>query len=101
MEAKFIRVKFLKAASGFAYSAGETGIVLASKVDALLKGGYVMIIPEEEKENPLPEDLPGRDKLFEAGFDNIEKIKDVGDGLLETGISKTLYKKIQDYIQDK
>ncbi|NLH53553.1 MAG: hypothetical protein GX459_12005 [Bacteroidales bacterium] len=101
MEAKYVRVKFLKAASGFAYNAGDTGVVLAEKVEQLLKGGYVLIVPEEEKENPLPEDLPGRDKLFQAGFDTLEKIKGVGDGLLEAGISKTLFKKIQDYFKDK
>lgn len=101
MEKKFVNVKFLKPAPGFAYKEGDTGIVLAEKAPELLKFGYIIIIPETERNNPLPEDLPARDKLFDAGYDTIEKIKEAGDSLTEIGLSKTIIKKIQTYLTDK
>jgi hypothetical protein len=101
-----IKVKWIKAHFRFAYSAGQIGFVTPENAAMLQKGGYIMILPEEEKEirvpdkvNPLPEDLPGRDKLFEVGFDSILKIKEAGDSLLDAGISNTTFKKIVSYLK--
>jgi hypothetical protein len=51
--------------------------------------------------NTLPEDLPGREKLFAAGFDTAEKVKEVsgGDSLLDVGISVAMLKKIKKYFK--
>lgn len=101
-----IKVKWLKAHYSFAYSKGDVGFVTPEWAEKLLQGGYIMLIPEAEKYveeiNPLPVNLPGRDKLFPAGYDNIEKIKSVagGDVLLDV-VSNTILKKIKTYLKDK
>jgi hypothetical protein len=97
---KYIKVKFIKAAPKFAYTAGDVGMIDADRAPDLVKGGYVIPLPDEYEpvKNPLPEDLPGRDKLFEAGFDTVKKIKEAGDGLLDAGISKTMLTKIKKYL---
>jgi len=100
MEKGYVKVKFLRAAPKYAYSAGDIGIVSADKAPGLLSGGYIIILPEEDdqKENLLPEDLPGRDKLFAAGFDSVEKVKAAGDSLLDA-VSNTMLKKIKAYLK--
>jgi hypothetical protein len=102
-----IKVKWLKAHFKFAYSKGNVGFVSAGDIVKynLLEGGFVMLIPEAEKYseqiNPLPADLPGRDKLFIAGFDSIEKIKQAagGDSLLDV-VSNAVLKKLVKYLKD-
>lgn len=99
--AKFINVYWLKAHFKYAYSAGDHGMVDANAAPALIKGGYIMPLPdtEVEKVNPLPEDLPGRTAIFNAGFDSLEKIKEAGDSLLDAGISTTTLKKVKTYLK--
>ena len=50
--------------------------------------------------NPLPEDMPGRDKLFEVGYKTIEEVKAIGD-LLDVGVSKQMAGKIKKYLAGK
>jgi hypothetical protein len=112
-----IKVKWLKAHFKFAYVAGDVGYVTPEWAEKLLPLGYILPIPDAEKEYPeaassvpapaektnsLPEDLPARDKLFAAGFDSIEKVKEAGDSLLDVvGISNNILKKITKYLKDK
>lgn len=98
--AKFIKVYWIKAHFKYAYSAGNNGVVDADAAPALIKGGFIMPLPDtvEEKENPLPADLPGRTIIFNAGFDTLDKIKDAGDSLLDAGISNTTLKKVKAYL---
>lgn len=105
-----IKVKWLKAHFRFAYTAGDVGYVTPVNAEMLLAGGYILLIPDAEKEiiavpekvNTLPEDLPARDKLFAAGYDTVEKVKDAGDGLLDVvGVSNNILKKITRYLKDK
>jgi hypothetical protein len=102
-----VKVKWLKAHPKFAYVAGDVGYVTPEWAEKLLPEGYIIPIPEAEivefkkdPVNPLPDDLPGRDKLFTAGFDSLEKIKEAGDGLLDVvGISNAMLKKIKKYLK--
>lgn len=102
--AGFVKVYWVKAHWGYAYSAGQTGIVLAEKAPELLEKGFIIpIADEEEKEpvkiNPLPSDLPGRTVLFDAGYESIGQLKAAGDSLLDAGISNATLKKIKAYLK--
>lgn len=109
-----IKVKWLKAHFKFAYSVGDVGYVTPEWAEKLLAQGYILPIPDAiteytaaapapaPKVNALPEDLPARDKLFAAGFDTLEKVKEAGDSLLDVvGISNNILKKITKYLKDK
>lgn len=115
-----IKVKWVKAHFKYAYSAGDVGYVKADVVESLVAQGYVIPLPDEIREiapvpapglepvpappevvNPLPENLPGREKLFLAGFDSLDKIREAGDGLLDVvGISNSMLKKIKKYLKE-
>ena len=90
----------MKAAPKYAYSAGDVGEVDAARVADLVTGGYVIPLPDEDEPviNPLPEDLPARDKLFDAGFDSVKKIREAGDSLLDV-VSKTMLTRIKKFLQ--
>ena len=105
-----IKVKWLKAHSKFAYAAGDVGFVTPGWAEKLLPGGYIIPLPGEDTDsaddkkdpvNDLPADLPGRTKLFEAGFTELAKIKEAGDSLLDIGLSKGTVTKIKNYLKDK
>jgi hypothetical protein len=97
---KFINVYWIKAHWRYAYNAGDNGVVDADVASSLIKGGFIMPLPEtvQEKPNPLPSDLPGRIQLFNAGFDSLEKIEAAGESIIDTGISNTTLKKIKLYL---
>lgn len=99
---KTIKVKFLKSHPEFAYNKGDIAVLTNEHAAALHKSGHVMLLPDDEddeKINPLPEDLPGRDILFRAGFDTVEKIAEAGDSLVDAGISNTMLKKVKAYLK--
>jgi hypothetical protein len=100
MERNFVKVLWLKAHHKYSYNTGDNGIVDANLAPALIKGGYIMPLPDtnEEKANTLPEDLPGRTILFASGYDTIQKIKEAGDSLLDAGISKTTLTRVKKYV---
>jgi hypothetical protein len=100
MERKFVRVLWIKAHFRYAYSAGDNGYIDASAASDLIKGGYIIPLPDtvEEKINLLPHDFPGRTVLFNSGFDTIGKIKQAGDSLLDAGISKATLTKVKTYL---
>jgi hypothetical protein len=97
---KLIKVYWVKAHFKYAYNAGNNGVVDADVAPELIRGGYIIPVPdtEEEKVNSLPADLPGRTILFDAGFDTIQKIKEAGDSLLDAGISKSTLTKVKKYV---
>jgi hypothetical protein len=104
MKSNYIKVKWLRAHWSFAYSEGDIGYVTAESAAMLLKGGYVITLPddeEEEKINPLPADLPGRSVLFAAGFVTLAELKEAGNSLLDAGISNTTLKKVLAYLKEK
>lgn len=96
-----IKVRWVKPHWDFAYFEGSIGWVTPKNAEMLLKGGYIIPLPDEKDEipNPLPSDLPGRERLFDAGFDTIEAVKKAGDSLLDAGISGTTLKKIKVYFK--
>lgn len=105
-----IKVKWVKAHFKYAYSAGDVGYVREDAVETLVASGYVIPLPDEivtpapdpgPPVNPLPEDMPGREKLFAAGFTEVAKVKEAGDGLLDAGISNAMLKKIIKYLKEK
>ncbi len=98
-ETKYVKVLWIKCHWDYAYSAGMNGIVDAERAPELIKGGFVIPIPdaEDKKVNTLPEDFPGRDKLFNMGFETVQQVKDAGEALLDEGISQTMLKKIMKY----
>lgn len=121
-----IKVKWLKAHYAFGYFAGDVGFVTPEWAEKLLAGGYIILVPEAIKTdtpsvklvlqakpveppnpvNTLPEDMPGRDKLFATGFTSVDKVKEVavvddGDGLLDVGISVSIVRKIRKYLKLK
>lgn len=100
----WIKVKWIKAHWDYGYFAGEVGIVDSSRAQKLLKGGFIIPLPDEEKEeevgNPLPDGLPGRAILFDFGFKTVEEVKSAADSvLLDTGISPATLKKIRKFIK--
>lgn len=105
----FIKVKFLKSHPDYGYFTGDTGMISPKAAEKLLQGGYIMFIPEAEiyndpipeKVNLLPEDMPERERLFDAGFTTIEEIKEAVNSMLTAGISNTILKKVKNYLKDK
>ncbi len=106
----------MKSHPAFAYYKDDIGVVTPEWAEKLLSGGYIILIPDAEEVkvdvtappappapvNTLPEDLPGREKLFAAGFDTAEKVKEVsgGDSLMDVGISVAMLKKIKKYFKE-
>jgi hypothetical protein len=103
-ETNYIKVKWLKAHHAYAYSKGNIGTVDAEKAPVLIEGGYIIPVPDKEDDevNPLPEDLPVRDLLFENGFDTIEKIKEAGDAITDIkGIGKGTLKTLAEWFETR
>jgi hypothetical protein len=99
---KVINVKWLKPHWAYSYSAGETGSVFADVAPSLLKGGFILPAPDKDndKVNPLPEDLPVRDLLFENGFETVEKIKEAGEAITDIkGIGKGTLKQLAEWFE--
>jgi hypothetical protein len=98
----------LKPHWSYSYSEGDVGHVTAEAAPKLLKGGFILPLPEEEKEkvtpkevvNPLPEDFPSREVLFANGFDSVGKINEGGDSLSDI-LNKTALKKVKKYLEEK
>ncbi len=101
---KTIKVKFNKSHPKLAYFKGDVAKISAETVSKLklLEQGFVINLPDDEDDlNKLPEDLPSRDILFEAGYDSIEKIKKAGDSLIDVkGIGKGTLKQLETWFEE-
>lgn len=96
-----LRIKWLKPHPAYSYSEGNNADLTPEQVEPLVLSGHVILFPgENEPEvNPLPEDLPCRELLFENGFDTLEKIKSAGESLTEIkGIGKKTFEDITSFI---
>ncbi len=102
MKKNYVNVLWVKAHPKYAYNKGDRGIVLADRAPSLLKEGFIIPVPDEdENKNTLPEDLPARDVLFEAGYDTIEKIKKAGESLIDVkGIGKGTLKQLEAWFEE-
>jgi hypothetical protein len=100
---KTVNVKFRKAHPQYSYFPGDTGKIDAVSAEKLLDEGYIIIVPEKDDViNPLPEDLPVRDILFDNGFDTVDKIREAGSSLTDVkGIGKNTLKLIHDYLEQE
>ncbi|HNY52938.1 MAG TPA: hypothetical protein PK727_04650 [Bacteroidales bacterium] len=96
----WIKVFWLKSHPDFSYFPKQTGVVQSEKFDSLFSGGYITPLPDvkDKAENPLPADLPGRDILFEAGYDSIEKVMRAGNSIADLDLSGATVTKIKKYL---
>jgi hypothetical protein len=103
---KTIKVKFNKSHPKLAYFEGDVAKIPAQTASKykLLEKGYVINLPVDgdvDDINKLPEDIPSRDILFEAGYDTIEKIKKAGESLIDVkGIGKGTLKQIESWFEE-
>lgn len=101
-----VNVKWRKKHHMYGYFEGAIGTVDAAAAAALYRDGYLIILPDEAAEvganiNPLPEDLPGREILYEEGFTSLESIKTAGESLkLIKGIKQKMYSMIMAFIEE-
>jgi hypothetical protein len=98
-----VKVKYMRSHPQDAYFVGDIAMVSDEKAAERLKSGHIMLLPEDgdnDKINPLPEDLPARDILFEAGFDTAGKVKEAGESITDVkGIGKGTYRQIVAYFE--
>ena len=94
-----IHVKFLKTGVPFSlgYQAGEAGVILselqAKELEAL---GIIEFI---DPPSDLPENIPGRKQMIEAGYLNFGDLLLVNDFTEIPGITKTINKRIKEYVE--
>ena len=94
-----IHVKFLKKGTPFllAYQPGELGVILnenqAKELEAL---GVVEIL---QPPSDLPEDMPGRKYMIEAGYYTFGDLLLLEDFTEIPGITKTINKRIKEYVE--
>ena len=102
---KYIDVKFIRKHSMYAYMPGDLGKVRSTEVPELLEEGYILVLPDDddgEKENPLPQDMPLRDEIFnKLGTNNAEEVKALLEGgkLAEEGFTKAKIAKLDKYFK--
>ena len=96
-----LKIKWRKPHPGYAYFVGDTSELDADQVAELTESGHVILFPgvDEKEENPLPEDLPCREMLFENGFLTLDQVKATGEGLKEIkGIGKKSFEEIAAFL---
>jgi len=105
-----VRVKWLKKHQDYGYFADAVGEVEADRATELYKKGYLIILPDGNKEaaeaapaaeavNLFPDDMPTRDILFAEGFRTYAQIKEAGESLkLIKGIKQKMLTAIMEYI---
>ena len=95
-------VKFLRPVYGMAYFGFETADIPDDKAAKLVSEGAAIMIPETEgTENNLPEGLPFREVLYNAGFDTVTDILNAADTLTGIkGITSASAKKILAFLNN-
>lgn len=90
---------------GYSYKDGEVIEMPADHADLFLEKEFAVSpkdAPEPEKApetNDLPEDLPGRDALIDAGHKHYDALFNINDFRNITGIGKATEKKIVKYLE--
>lgn len=56
--------------------------------------------PDEQTVTPLPENMPGRDALYDYGCRTLEDVKDIRDWDEVPGIGQVTEGKLEDYFED-
>lgn len=97
-------VKFLRPVGGMAYFDGDVADLNSSVAAPLIAQGFCIMIPDTEYEpvNPLPEDLPFREKLYNEGYDSIGMLKNAPVKSLESikGVGKKGAEKVITYLNN-
>ena len=97
-----MKIKFLRPVAGFAYFENDiTDALPDEKAAGLVAKGYAILIPETEGEqNKLPDDLPGREQLYDGGLETIEDVKNALPTITDIkGIGKKTAEAIKKYLQ--
>jgi Xaa-Pro aminopeptidase len=92
---KNITVIFTKSPNSFnlGYGVGETGEFDEKQAKELFRAGVAEPV---EAEDALPEDLPGRKQILNAGL-SLEELKEVKDFTEIKGITKAIAEKLTEY----
>ena len=79
-----MKVKIIKPVPGMAYFGGETPDLKPTVCAKWIQSGHMIAVPEtEDDKNTLPEDLPGREILFNEGMKTIGDVKKVKETLTD------------------
>jgi len=98
---ELLNIKWLKPHQKYAYFEGDISELEADQVAELTESGHVIYFPGvvAKEENPLPEDLPCRELLFENGFISIDQIRSTGESLKDIkGIANKTFAAITAYL---
>lgn len=90
------RVEFIRPRQGYGYFAGDIASLPDEKVKKLLDEGYVRLSDTPEViESDLPEDLPARQALIDAGLINKKDVLAAAETLTDVkGLGKSTAEKI-------
>lgn len=78
-------ITFRHSVKGLGYFGGDTAELPDDLASDLVKGGAAVLVPETDdgEKNPLPEDLPMRNLLWENGYESVEQILDASETLTD------------------
>ncbi|WP_270487826.1 hypothetical protein [Butyricimonas synergistica] len=97
-------VKIRKPIQGYGYFGGEIVDLPDETTTKFVNEGNAILVPDtegDEKENPLPEDLPARGILFENGFTEVKQIFEAKESLEGIGgIAKKTAEKIIKFCEE-
>lgn len=110
MSKTMIKVKFLKPHPRFGYFGGDLAEVTSDAAAELLKGGNVIILPDdgeeededEGDEDSLPSFLPARKKLAALGCKTLEQVKALFESgkLKDEGLNASELGKLKKYLDN-
>ena len=94
-----MKVMFLRAVKGYAYFRGDVGDVPDEEAGRLVGRGVVSVYQGED-ECTLPEGMPARQLLHEAGFRTVAEVLAAREGLEEVkGIGHKMAERIVEYCE--
>lgn len=97
-----MKVKIIKSHPLYSYFIGDEVELSEPVTEVFIQGQYAIPIVQEshQTDNPLDEELPYRELLFENGYSSLEDIEQAGESLTEiNGIGKKAVEKIIEFIQ--
>jgi sporulation protein YlmC with PRC-barrel domain len=96
------KIKFVRKAMFEPFNRGES-VGTITELDVKLANDLIkakLVIPAEEKESGLPEDIPAREILVGLNFNSVEEVKAIDDLTKLNGISAVLADKIKAYLEE-